>query len=170
LPGRVSNEKSSQRSGQVFTVGSAIDWLIENKLLDSVSQIDKLPIDTNGVFSTPGFAGYGAPRWLPHGTASINGLTLGSTRYEIARAVLNGIAAQVTELIEVMAKDGSQIRQMRVDGGLTQSKTFMQFQADLAQVEIELFPHPDATAVGVGILGTMATNKYETIKSALPQG
>ena len=166
---QVSDGKRYYEDGQVFTVGSAVDWLINNKLLDSVHEIDKLSIETNGVFAVPGFAGYGAPRWKPNGTASITGLSLGSTRNEVARAVLNGIAAQVTELIEVIAKDGSQIRQMRVDGGLTQSKTLMQFQADLAQVEIELFPHPDATAVGVGVLGTIAIDKSASLKSALPQ-
>ena len=125
-------------------------------------------MDTEGVYALPGFAGYGAPRWQPQGSAIIAGLTLGSTKEHIARAILNGIAAQVTELTQVITKDGSKINMMRVDGGLTQSKTLMQFQADIAQVEIEVFPHPDATAIGVGVLGRLAIDKTAKLTSALP--
>ncbi len=153
---KVSDSFCYYEDGQVFTATSAVDWLLTNRFLHSVNEIDSLPLDTNGVFALPGFAGYGAPRWKPNGTASIFGLHLGVTRQELSRAVLNGIATQVTELIEVIALDGSNIKQMRVDGGLTQSETLMQFQADLAQVEIQVFPHPDATAIGVGVLGQLA--------------
>ena len=166
---RIKDTTRYYADGQVFTATSAIDWLIKNSLLDSVHQIDSLPVDTNGVFALPGFAGFGAPRWNTNGRAKITGLTLGSSKGDIARAVINGIAAQVTELVGVIEKDGSIMKTMRVDGGLTQSKTLMQFQADLAQVEIEVFPHPDATAVGVGVLGRLALDKSLTLKSALPK-
>lgn len=166
---KIHNSTRYYEDGQVFTATSAIDWLIKNGILGSVHEIDSLPIETNGVYCLPGFAGYGAPRWNPNGAASITGLSLSSTRSEIARSVLNGIAAQVTELIEVIAKDGSHIKKMRVDGGLTQSRSMMQFQADLAQIEIEVFPHPDATAVGVGALGEMAIRKPSNIENVLPK-
>lgn len=154
--------------GQIFTAASAVDWMITNQIIKSLEDIDSLPMDTEGVYALPGFAGYGAPRWQPQGSAIIAGLTLGSTKEHIARAILNGIAAQVTELTQVITKDGSKINMMRADGGLTQSKTLMQFQADIAQVEIEVFPHPDATAIGVGVLGRLAIDKTAKLTSALP--
>ena len=44
----------------------------------------------------------------------------------------------------------------------------MQFQADIAQIEIEVFPHPDATAIGVGVLGKLAIDKSVKLSSVLP--
>ena len=154
--------------GQVFTAASAVDWMITNQFIRSLEDIDSLPMDTQGVYALPGFAGYGAPRWQPQGSATITGITLGSTKEHIARAILNGIAAQVTELTQIITRDGSPINMMRVDGGLTQSKTLMQFQADIAQIEIEVFPHPDATAIGVGVLGKLAIDKSVKLSSVLP--
>ena len=160
--------KRFYEDGQVFTAASAVDWMITNQFIRSLEDIDSLPMDTEGVYALPGFAGYGAPRWQPQGSATITGITLGSTKEHIARAILNGIAAQVTELTHIITGDGSPISMMRVDGGLTQSKTLMQFQADIAQIEIEVFPHPDATAIGVGVLGRLAIDKNLKIGAVLP--
>jgi glycerol kinase len=143
--------------GQVFTAATAVQWLVDNDLLASAEAIDSLP-DARGVMAAPGFAGYGAPLWKPHATASIAGLTLSHVKGEIARAMVDGIAAQVADLLGAIAADGVAVKELRVDGGLTQSHTLMQMQADLAQVNIEVYPHPDATAMGVANLAAMATN------------
>ena len=164
----ISGDIRFYEDGQIFTAASAVDWMITNQIIKSLEEIDSLPIDTQGVYALPGFAGYGAPRWQPNGSAIIAGLTLGSTKEHIARAILNGIAAQVTELTQIIKKDGSRINSMKVDGGLTQSKTLMQFQADIAQVEIEVFPHPNATAIGVGVLGRLAIDKTAKLSTVLP--
>ena len=148
--------------GQVFTAATAVQWLIDNDLLESAEAIDSLP-DARGVMAAPGFAGYGAPLWKPHATASIAGLTLSHGKGEIARAMVDGIAAQVADLLGAIAADGVAVTHLRVDGGLTQSHTLMQMQADLAQVEIEVYPHPDATAIGVANLAAMATNASLTL-------
>jgi len=154
--------------GQVFTAGSAVQWLIDNGLLASPDEIDALPIDAHGVMASPGFAGYGAPRWQPRGTASIAGLTLASSRQEIARAVVDGVAAQVAELIEAMGADSLPLQRLRVDGGLTQSETLMQAQADLAQIPIDVYPHPDATAIGAAAMARLALDPGLPPADAVP--
>ena len=159
---------SYYEDGQVFTASSAVDWLIANDFIKSAKDIDSLPTNRSGIFSTSGFAGYGAPRWQPHGTVTISGITLTSNKAEIARAVINGIAAQISELITAVKADGVDIKRLRVDGGLTQSKTLMQMQSNLSQLEIEVFPHPDATAIGVAILSKMALNANLSIAEAIP--
>ena len=75
-------------------------------------------------------------------------MTLATNKSDLARAVIDGIAAQVAEVIESIRSDGTPAKLMRVDGGLTQSKTLVQRTADLCQLEIEIYPHPDATAMG----------------------
>jgi glycerol kinase len=159
---------SYYEDGQVFTAASGVDWLIENDFLKSAKEIDLLPKSSNGIFSTSGFSGYGAPRWRPKGSVSISGITLASSKSEIARAVINGIAAQIAELINAIKVDGVNIKKLRVDGGLSQSSTLMQMQSNLSQLEIEVFPHPDATAIGAAILSRMALSPSLDLKQAIP--
>lgn len=157
LAWNIRGDSAYYLDGQVFTAATAVQWLVDNDLLASAEAIDSLP-EARGVMAAPGFAGYGAPLWRPHATASIAGLTLSHGKGEIARAMVDGIAAQVADLLGAIAADGVAVKQLRVDGGLTQSHTLMQMQADLAQVDIEVYPHPDATAMGVANLAAMATN------------
>ena len=86
------------------------------------------------------------------------GLGLNHNKSHIAAAIVDGIAAGVADLLLAVKSDGVELDQLRVDGGLTQSNKLMQMQADLAQIPVEQFSHPDATAIGVGYLAMMATN------------
>ncbi|MGI9171188.1 MAG: FGGY family carbohydrate kinase [Candidatus Nanopelagicus sp.] len=148
--------------GQVFTAASAVDWLIQNKFLSSISEIDHLP-NAQGVVASASFAGIGAPLWRPDATAAISGLGLNHDRSHIAAAIIDGIAAAIADLLSAVKSDGVKITQLRVDGGLTQSKKLMQIQADLAQIPVEVFAHPDATAIGVGYLAALAVGQVKQI-------
>ncbi len=155
--------RSYYLDGQVFAASSAVQWLLEMGLLDKVEEIDSLPNIDSGIFATPSFVGYGAPHWRSEAKAAIGGLTLATTRQEISRAVVDGIAAQVSELILCMSADGAPITRLRVDGGLTQAKSLMQMQANLSQIPIDVFPYPDATALGVASLSSLAMDKSLSI-------
>jgi glycerol kinase len=125
------------------------------------------------VISTSGFNGFGAPTWQARGTASFSGMTLATSKSDLARAVIDGIAAQVAEVIESVRSDGTPAKLMRVDGGLTQSKTLVQRTADLCQLDIEIYPHPDATAMGTfaltksGITGKSISESIATWQSGV---
>ncbi len=154
----IRNSRSYYLDGQVFAASSAVQWLLDMGLLSNVEEIDTLAQTNSGVFATPSFVGYGAPHWRSQAKAGISGLTLSSSRQEISRAVVDGIAAQVSELITCMSADGAPITRLRVDGGLTQARSLMQMQANLAQIPIDVFPYPDATALGVASLSSLAMN------------
>jgi glycerol kinase len=143
--------------GQVFTAASCVDWLLENNFINKLSEIDQLP-DANGVIACPSFAGLGAPLWRADATASIMGLGLNHNKSHIASAIIDGIAAAVADLLSAVKSDGVAITTLRVDGGLTQSTKLMQMQADLAQIPVEQYAHPDATAMGVAYLAALALN------------
>ena len=163
LAWQIKDSTSYYLDGQVFTAASAIDWLIANNFIAAPSDIDSLP-DANGVIASPSFAGLGAPLWRPDATASIMGLGLNHDRSHIASAIVDGIAAAVADLLSAVKSDGVEITTLRVDGGLTQSTKLMQMQADLAQIPVEQYAHPDATAIGVGYLAALAINPKLTIK------
>ena len=163
LAWQIKDSTSYYLDGQVFTAASAIDWLIANNFIAAPSDIDSLP-DANGVIASPSFAGLGAPLWRPDATASIMGLGLNHDRSHIASAIVDGIAAAVADLLSAVKSDGVEITTLRVDGGLTQSTKLMQMQADLAQIPVEQYAHPDATAIGVGYLAALAINPKLSIK------
>ena len=162
LAWQTKSAKAYYLDGQVFTAASAVDWLIQNKFLATIEDIDNLP-DAKGVVASASFAGIGAPHWRPNATAAISGLGLNHDRSHIASAVVDGIAAAIADLLLAVKSDGVKITQLRVDGGLTQSKKLMQMQADLAQIPVEIFAHPDATAIGVGYLAALSTGSVKSI-------
>jgi glycerol kinase len=163
----VRGARAHYLDGQVFTAASAVAWLIENGLLESAEAIDALPRESGGVMAVSALAGFGAPRWKPSGSGAIAGISLASTKAHIARAVVDGIAAQVTELIAAMSADGVALQRLRVDGGLTRSKTLMQMQADLAQIPVDVYPHPDATALGVAAIAHLGADSSLSVDDAI---
>jgi glycerol kinase len=83
---------------------------------------------------------------------------LASERSDLVTALIRGIAAQVASLAGAMAGDlGKPLERLRVDGGLTRSRALMQAQADLLQAPVEVYPSPDATALGVGAFARLGS-------------
>ena len=76
--------------------------------------------------------GLGAPHWDGDARGLITGLTLGTTRAHLVRAMLEAIAYQTRELVDAMQADsGARLQELRVDGGAAQNDFLMQFQADI---------------------------------------
>ncbi|UCE63696.1 MAG: glycerol kinase, partial [Nitrospirota bacterium] len=101
----------------------------------------------------PAFVGLGAPFWDPNARGAILGLTLGSTRAHVARAVLEGIAYQTRDVVEAMTKaTGEPLQKLRVDGGAASNDFLMQFQADILGVEVERPKIIETTALGATYL------------------
>ncbi|WP_419998875.1 FGGY family carbohydrate kinase [Streptomyces boninensis] len=145
--------------GQVYTVASAIRWLADLGLIGSAAELDRAAAadDAGGVLCVPAFAGHAAPWWRSDATASLAGLTLSSRREHIVLAVLQGVAAQIADLAGLVAADlGAPLTRLRADGGLTASATLMQAQADLAQIPVDVYPSPHATALGAAALARLA--------------
>jgi glycerol kinase len=139
--------------GQVYTVGAAVSWLQEIGLIGAPHDLDQLggaAPDAGQVVFVPGLAGLAAPFWRPAARGVFTGLALATSRQQMVRAVVDGIAAQVAWLARAAAADlGGPLQRLRADGGLTRSRLLMQVQADLLQAPVEVYPSPHATALGV---------------------
>lgn len=147
--------------GQVYSAGSTVDWLQAIGLLGAPGELDALGgevTSAEGVTFVPGLIGLAAPFWQPAARGALVGLSLGTTRGHLVRAVIEGIAAHVALLAKVTGDDlGRPLERLRVDGGLTRSRLLMQVQADLAQVPVEVYPNPHATALGAAALARLGT-------------
>jgi glycerol kinase len=155
--------------GQVYTAASAVRWASDLGLLPSADQIDSTAADSSeGVLCVPALAGLAAPWWDSAATASFTGMTLSSGRGQLVRALMEGIAAQVAALADLVATDlGQPLTRLRVDGGLTRSAVLMQAQADLAHIPVDVYPSLHATALGAAACARMALDPSLDVTEAV---
>ncbi len=162
----IGGETSYALEGSVFNAGSTIQWLRDELgLIDSAPECDRLAEsvpDSGGVVIVPAFTGLGAPYWDMYARGTILGLTRGSTRAHIARAVLDVIALQVTDLVRAMNADAPcPIPTLRVDGGASVSDILMQIQADLLGIPVDRPAQVETTAFGAAALAGLAAGVWK---------
>lgn len=166
---RARGETTYCLDGQVYAAASAVRWMEQLGYISHAADMDAIAApDAEGVLAIPSLAGLGAPWWRPDATASVTGMTLSTEVGHIVTAVLHGIAAQVATLAKAVEADmGRPLARLRVDGGLTQSRTLMQAVSDLLQMEIDVFPSAHATPLGAAALARMALDPQMTIDEAV---
>ncbi|MFV8172829.1 FGGY family carbohydrate kinase [Mycolicibacterium peregrinum] len=143
--------------GQVYTAASAVKWLTSLGVISGAAEMDAVAeSDNGGVLCVPALAGLAAPWWKSQATATISGMTLSTGRGHIVLAVLQGIAAQVAELVSAIDADAPPLARLRADGGLTQSTVLMQACADILQVPVDVYPSAHATALGAAALARLS--------------
>jgi glycerol kinase len=152
--------------GSVFIAGAAIQWLRDGLgFIDSAPEVEALASSVphaGGVFFVPALSGLGAPYWDARARGTIVGITRGVTRAHIARATLEAIAFQSTELIEAMAADSRVLlRELRVDGGASACNLLMQMQADLLGVPVVRPKVIETTALGAAYLAGLAVGFWK---------
>jgi len=154
--------------GSVFVGGAVVQWLRDGLgLIRSASEVEDLAAQTptsGGVFLVPAFAGLGAPYWDPDARGALLGLTGGANRAHIARAALESIALQSTELLDAMRDDATALTELRVDGGAARNNLLMQMQADLLGVPVVRPQNTETTALGAAFLAGLAVGFWESIQ------
>lgn len=162
---QIGGRRTYALEGSVFIGGAAVQWLRDGLgVIADASEADALAAevpDSGGVYFVPALAGMGAPWWEPRARGAILGLTRGSTAAHIARATLEGIAFQVTDLLgAVIADAGSEPPEVRVDGGAARSDLLLQFQADVLGVPVIRTAQTESTALGAALLAGLATGVW----------
>ena len=150
---QIGGRRTYALEGSVFIGGAAVQWLRDGLgVIGDAAEADELAAevpDSGGVYFVPALAGMGAPWWEPRARGAILGLTRGSTAAHIARATLEGIAFQVTDLLgAVIADAGAEPPEVRVDGGAARSDLLLQFQADVLGVPVIRTAQTESTALG----------------------
>ena len=152
--------------GSVFTAGASVQWLRdEMKMLKTVDESEYVAQeveDTDCVYMVPAFSGLGAPYWDAYARGTLLGLTRGSNRAHIVRAVLEAIAFQTYDVIRAMEADfGKSIVQLKVDGGASANNFIMQFQADLLNISVLRPQEIETTALGAAYLAGLAVGYWK---------
>ena len=148
--------------GSAFIAGAVVQWLRDGLgIIESAAEIEALARsvpDNGGVVFVPAFTGLGTPHWRPDATGTILGITRGTTKANIARAALEGIAFQNYEIIKAMEEDsGTPLSALRVDGGAAANNLLLEFQSGLLDRPIVRPRMLETTALGAALLAGLAT-------------
>lgn len=155
--------------GSAFNAGSAIKWLCEEAhMAQSAIEADRFAEeveDCGGVSFVPAFTGLGAPYWDMYARGGLLGITRGTSNKHIARAVLESIALQCTDLFKAMEKDsGIELKELRVDGGVSNSSFVMQMQADLLGIDVLRPEFVETTALGAAYFAGIGAGVWKDEK------
>ncbi|MDQ1445084.1 MAG: glycerol kinase, partial [Acidimicrobiaceae bacterium] len=151
----------------MLSAGTCVEWLRDDMgLIASAAESESLaaqcgPAGTGDVWFVPALLGMGTPAWDFGARGTLLGLTRGTGRAEVVRAVLEGVAHRGADLVEAAEADGSvQIAALRVDGGMTANGVFLQALADAAGRPVEVSPVLEATTLGAAYLAGMAVGVW----------
>jgi glycerol kinase len=174
-PGEGPGAPAYALDGGVFAAGSLLEWLAGGLGLaadpPALAALAANVSDSAGVRLLPALAGLGSPWWQPRARGVIAGLHGGVGPEHVARAALEGIAQRTADVVEAMSA-AIPITSLRVDGGLTNSRTLLQLQADLLGVELSV-GDADATVRGAAMLAGLGAGVFESLEQAaglLPAG
>jgi glycerol kinase len=147
--------------GAIFVTGAAIQWLRDGiNIIDDAAETGPLAEsvpDSGGVYVVPAFAGLGSPWWDPYARGTIVGITRGTTRAHITRAVVEAMTYQTRDVIDAMvAASGTPITDLRVDGGASVMDFMLQMQADQLGATVRRPADQETTALGAAFLAGLA--------------
>ncbi len=163
--------------GSVFVAGALIQWLRDElgliRTAEESEWMAKSVADTGGVYIVPAFTGLGAPWWKSDARGLICGLTRGTTPAHLARAALEALAYQTSDLVRAMESDcGTKLAALNVDGGASRNGFLMQFQADMLRRQVRRPRNTETTSLGAAYLAGLtsgywgSTNELRSLRTS----
>jgi glycerol kinase len=161
--------------GAIFVAGAAVKWLRDQLgIIRCASETEALAAslpDNGGVYLVPAFTGLAAPYWRSDVKASLSGLSLGSGKAHLARAVLEAVVYQTSDLLQAMQADGASISQLKIDGGMVANHWFCQHLADVLNLTVLRPAVAETSAYGAALLAGVQAGWYAGLAdTALVQG
>lgn len=155
----------------MMSAGSCVEWLRDDLgILSTVAESDDIAAscpDSGGVFFVPALLGLGTPIWDYGARGTLLGLTRGSGRPEVVRAVLEGVAHRGADLLEAAETDsGLSIDALRVDGGMSANRTFVQSLANCIGRPVETSAVTEATTLGAAYLAGVGVGTWASLEEA----
>lgn len=154
--------------GAIFVTGAAIQWLRDGLgLIAQAAEIGPLAESvptTDGVFVVPAFTGLGTPWWDPYARGTIVGITRGTSRAHLGRAVVESMAYQTRDAVDAMvAASGTPLHDLRVDGGAAVMDVLLQLQADQLGVPVRRPVEQEVTSRGAAYLAGLAEGIWPSL-------
>jgi glycerol kinase len=154
--------------GIMLSAGTNVEWLCDDLgLIDTPAESHDVAAqcdDAGGVVYVPALLGLGTPSWDYGARGTLLGLTRGTERTHVVRAVLEGIAHRGADLVEAAVADtGTDIDSIRVDGGMSRNPTFVQALADATGRTISVAPVVESTTIGAAFLAGLGIGRWNRL-------
>jgi glycerol kinase len=154
--------------GAIFVTGAAVQWLRDGLgIIDHAGETEALAAsvdDTGGVYVVPAFAGLGSPYWDPYARGTVTGITRGSGRAQLARAVVEAMAYQTRDVVDAMTRSSGQaLHALKVDGGASAMELLLRLQADQLGVPVIRPRQLETTALGAAYLAGLAEGVWGSL-------
>lgn len=155
--------------GGAFICGAAVQFLRDQlgfiRTAGEIKKLAKTVKSSEGVEFVPALTGMGAPYWNPEARGLICGLTRGTTRGHVARAALEAMALQNTEILIAMQTDlQAAMKSVRVDGGAAANNMLMQIQADYLGVDVVRPAMVETTVAGAAYLAGLGVGLWSGLE------
>lgn len=165
---RVNGVSHYASEGAIFIAGAAIQWLRDGlQLIDSAADCNALltnyPHALSPVMMVPAFTGLGAPHWNPQARGALFGLTRDTGIADIVVGALQSIALQTHDLTEALRADGVQLSELRVDGGVTANRGFLQYLANILNRPVARPQQQEMTVLGAAYLAGLALGWLDSL-------
>jgi xylulokinase len=156
-----------------WLAGGAVAWLAETLALGDVAELDRLagavPAGAEGVIFLPALTGAMAPEWTAAARGCFYGLTPSHGRGHLARAVLEGCAFAMRDVVERLRAIGARVDSLSLLGGGAQSRLWAQIRADAVGLPATLPRHRHTSALGAAMLAAVACGAIESLDAAAAQ-
>ena len=165
---RLNGKVTYALEGSIFVAGAVVQWLRDGlkviaKASESEAIAKQVPVD-HGVYLVPAFTGLGAPYWDPDARGAIIGLTRGTGTEEIISAGLQSVCYQTHDLLNAMDRDGIELKELKIDGGMAANDWMLQNLADLVSVSVTRPVSIETTALGVAFLAGLQSGLYQSLE------
>ena len=164
---RIGGQSTWGTEAVMLSAGTCVEWLRDDLGIlsnaDESAEVAAQCESTGDVWFVPALLGLGTPVWDFGARGTLVGLTRGSGRAELVRAVLEGVAHRGADLVEASESDsGYPIGSLRVDGGMSANNVFVTALAEAIGRPVEISPVLEATTLGAGLLAGLAIGTYAT--------
>ena len=151
----------------VLSAGACIEWLRDDLgLISSADETEALAetvSSSEGVAFVPALSGLGTPQWDFGARGGFFGITRGSTKAHLVRAVLEGVAHRCANLIDAAHQEtGQALNEIRVDGGMSANGFLVQRIADFSGLAVAVSSEREATTRGAGLMALVARDALTT--------
>lgn len=155
----------------MLSAGTAVEWLRDDLgIISSAAESDQLAgsvADSGGLSFVPALLGLGTPVWDFGARGTLLGITRGTSRAHVTRAVLDGVAQRAADLVDAARADaGLDLDALRVDGGMTANATFVRLLAEATGLPVHRSTELEATALGAGLMAGVAVGTWSSAEDA----
>ncbi|MHA6513582.1 FGGY-family carbohydrate kinase [Tessaracoccus sp. Z1128] len=165
---RLGNRSAVAVEGNILASGATVAWLsrLLGRSVQELATLARTAPEDHGVVLVPAVAGLGAPHWDPHARAVLVGFDLGTDPAILARAAMEAIAHQITDVVDA-AESAGPIDVILADGAPSADDFLMQLQADLGGRAVQRPSHAGLSARGAAQLAADTLGvEFDSVPSA----